>query len=273
MSKDTNPNERVFDDFEEYLLNYLGGSKKVALLLDYDGTLTPIVAHPDLAKIPAQTKTILKRLSELPDVFVAIVSGRNVDNVKDMVGLHNITYAGNHGLEVIFPTGERYTHQLPTEFDEQVKALIAGLEKSVVREGAWIENKGATLTFHFRATPEHLRPHIEKSAKEIMEHAGFKVSIAHCALEARPKVEWNKGTVVTMLLDKEYGKDEWQDNIKVIFAGDDNTDEDAMKVLRGKAATFRITNNSKITTHAEKLLSSTGSLVNILKFLENILEK
>lgn len=57
----------------------------MALLLDYDGTLAPIAPHPDLAIIPAETKNVLQRLSNLPDVYIAIVSGRNVNNVKEMV--------------------------------------------------------------------------------------------------------------------------------------------------------------------------------------------
>jgi trehalose 6-phosphate synthase/phosphatase len=57
----------------------------VALLLDYDGTLAPIAPHPDLAILPVETKNVLQRLSNIPDVYIAIISGRNVDNVINMV--------------------------------------------------------------------------------------------------------------------------------------------------------------------------------------------
>jgi len=66
-------------------LRYIGNTLKLALLLDYDGTLAPIAPHPDLAIIPSETKKVLERLSNLSDVYIAIVSGRNVDNVKGMV--------------------------------------------------------------------------------------------------------------------------------------------------------------------------------------------
>lgn len=65
--------------------SYIGDTHKLALLLDYDGTLAPIAPHPDLATIPTETKHILQRLSNTSDVYIAIISGRNVDNVKDMV--------------------------------------------------------------------------------------------------------------------------------------------------------------------------------------------
>ncbi|KAJ8919101.1 hypothetical protein NQ315_012086 [Exocentrus adspersus] len=261
-----------FDNYEEYLTNYIGSSSELAVLLDYDGTLTPIVAHPDLAKIPEETKSVLQRLSKINGVFLAIISGRNVNNVKEMVGIGNITYAGNHGLEVLYPDGNLYIHQLPTEFDQAVTNLIKKLEEKVVKNGAWIENKGASLTFHFRAVPENLRHEIEETAHKIIEDAGFKVGKAHCALEARPTVDWNKGKVALLILNKNYGED-WSRKVKVIFVGDDTTDEDAMKALKGSAATFRVAASSNITTHAEKLLSSTEAVYEMLVFVEKLILK
>lgn len=63
------------------------GDHKLALLLDYDGTLAPIAPHPDLAVLPNETKKILERLSNMSDVYITIISGRNVHNVKKMVSL------------------------------------------------------------------------------------------------------------------------------------------------------------------------------------------
>lgn len=77
----------AMDDFNSYLTPYVGDHAILALLLDYDGTLAPIAKHPDLAVIPAETKSVLERLAQRPDVYVAIISGRSVDNVKKMVGI------------------------------------------------------------------------------------------------------------------------------------------------------------------------------------------
>lgn len=60
-------------------------NQKLALLLDYDGTLAPLAPHPDLAIIPPQTKELLQRLANIPDIYIAVISGRNVKNVKQMV--------------------------------------------------------------------------------------------------------------------------------------------------------------------------------------------
>lgn len=61
-------------------------ANKLALMLDYDGTLAPLASHPDCAKLPLETKHILERLANTPNIFISIISGRNVHNVKKMVG-------------------------------------------------------------------------------------------------------------------------------------------------------------------------------------------
>src|SRR5262245_147025 len=79
--------------------------RRPALFLDYDGTLSPIAPRPDLATLPAETREILARLArEMP---VVIVSGRGRDNVTDLVGLPDLTYAGSHGFDIAGPTGLR----------------------------------------------------------------------------------------------------------------------------------------------------------------------
>jgi len=68
-----------------FYFRYIGNTNKLALLLDYDGTLAPLAPHPDLAILPLETKGVLERLAHMPDVYISIISGRNVHNVKDMV--------------------------------------------------------------------------------------------------------------------------------------------------------------------------------------------
>ena len=65
----------------------------------------------------------------MPDVFVAVISGRSVTNVKEMVGIEGITYAGNHGLEIIHPDGTRFTHPMPAEMEGKVGVLLEQLQQ------------------------------------------------------------------------------------------------------------------------------------------------
>lgn len=69
----------------DFNCRYIGNTNKLALLLDYDGTLAPLAPHPDLAILPLETRSVLERLANMSDVYISIISGRNVHNVKDMV--------------------------------------------------------------------------------------------------------------------------------------------------------------------------------------------
>ncbi|CAG9832277.1 unnamed protein product [Diabrotica balteata] len=155
-------------------------------------------------------------------------------------------------LEVIYPDGSKYDHQLPSNFEDQVKELIAKLQEKL-------------------RAPAHLREEMEKEATKIIEAANFKSSKAHMAVEARPKVDWNKGSVALLLLEKKYGKD-WNKETKVIFVGDDTTDEDAMRALKGNAALFRIA-NCTAETYADKIISSTEDTLKVLKIVQKHFKK
>lgn len=63
------------------------------------------------------------------------------------------------------------------------------------KNGAWVENKGPLLTFHYRETPVEKRPDMIEKARTMIESFGFSAFEANCAIEAKPPVEWNKGMV------------------------------------------------------------------------------
>lgn len=96
-------------------------------------------------------------------------------------------------------------------------------------DGAWVENKGAVLTFHYRDTPLPMRPQIVGAAEQLMKDNGFSVGKGHCVLEARPPVLWNKGRASIYILRTAFGVD-WHERVRIIYAGDDVTDEDAITV-------------------------------------------
>jgi trehalose-phosphatase len=83
-----------------FYFRYIGTTNKLALLLDYDGTLAPIAPHPDMAVLPEETKRTLQKLANLPDVHISIISGRNVHNVMEMVGIEGLTYAGKFLIKI-----------------------------------------------------------------------------------------------------------------------------------------------------------------------------
>lgn len=173
------------------------------------------------------------------------------------VGIEGLTYAGNHGLEILHPDGSRFIHPMPVEFEGKVSELLKALQDQVPRkkrcagvtrryseegntnltlffpqvckDGAWVENKGALLTFHYRETPTEARPELVAKAQQLIQEHGFAAGQAHCAIEAKPPVQWNKGRASIYILRTAFGLD-WSERVRIIYAGDDVTDEDAMQV-------------------------------------------
>ncbi|KAK3849556.1 hypothetical protein Pcinc_043695 [Petrolisthes cinctipes] len=255
------------EDFSQFLGSYVTESTRLALLLDYDGTLAPIAPHPDLAQMPPETKRVLERLSHMPDVNIAIISGRSLENVRSMVGIEGLTYAGNHGFEIVHPDGTMFLHPVPHEFEKQLEILKQRLQEEVCTDGAWVENKGSCITYHFREVSKDKLVTLTERAQELFREVGISIHSSHRAYEARPPVTWNKGRASLYILRTLFGLD-WCDRVSTIFAGDDKTDEDAMKALEGMAITFRITKSQNLRTAATHRLPSSDAVLSMLRWIE-----
>ncbi|CAL4124161.1 unnamed protein product, partial [Meganyctiphanes norvegica] len=142
------------NDFKDILGSYVTKATNLTLLLDYDGTLAPIAPHPDLAIIPEETRRCLERLPHMSDVHIAVISSRSLENVRSMVGIEGITYAGNHGLEILQPDGNVYIHPVPCEYENKLTTLRQRLLDEACLYGAWVDKKEICITFHYRAVPK-----------------------------------------------------------------------------------------------------------------------
>jgi trehalose 6-phosphate phosphatase len=190
---------------------------RAAVFLDVDGTLAPIVARPELAEVPEETRAELRRLVERYAV-VACVSGRSGEEARRLVGVEGVVYVGVHGLELA-PEAERWRETLRP---------FAQLD------WPWLEDKGLTVALHWReaADEQPARTELDRVA-ERAEVAGLEARWGRKVLELRPPVEADKGTAVRTLL-KERGLR------RALYAGDDTTDLDAFRGLDGIEVAVRI---------------------------------
>ena len=115
-------------DYEQHLSEFIDQSSKLVILLDYDGTLAPIVSHPDKALLPEGMRQVLRHLSQIPCVSVCVLSGRSLPDLKRMVAVDGITYAASEGLEILHPDGSRFTHPVPDDHRNKLLALLPALE-------------------------------------------------------------------------------------------------------------------------------------------------
>ncbi|XP_055372179.1 uncharacterized protein LOC129606099 [Condylostylus longicornis] len=266
------PTISEYSDFNKYLGDFLNKDDKLTLMLDYDGTLAAIAPNPNMTAMSKEVENSLKKFAVHPNIFLGVISGRGLEDVKNKVGIPNITYGGNHGLEIENPDGSRSDFQLDGELKEKYQKMVQELNEKVRRNGAWNEDKLVSLTFHYRDVPEEMMDDIKTEAIKIIKSYGFKPNQAHYAIEAKPPVNWHKGEALKFILNKNFG-DGWQHKTKVIFAGDDTTDEDAMEAVQGKGKSFRITDNPNFETYADYRLPNQNMMPELIKWIENIYYK
>ncbi len=131
--------------------------------------------------------------------------------------------------------------------------------------GAWVEEKGASLTLHYRQTEHGAQEPLAQEARARIQDAGFQARDASCAVEARPPIGWDKGHAVLHVLRARYGP-AWSESVRPIYLGDDETDEDAFRVLSGLGITFRIGSNEH-STLASRTLPNVASVQALLTWL------
>lgn len=199
-----------------------------AVFLDYDGTLTPIVPDPAEARLPEATRRTLRRLARACPV--AVLSGRDLPDVRSLVGLSGLHYAGSHGFDIRGPGGlreERATEHLPA-LEEATEALAAAASDV---PGARVERKRFAVAIHWRATPADDVPALEERVRDVAGgHPGLEVTGGKKIFELRPAVDWDKGRALQRLMEV-LGLDPRR--TCPIYVGDDVTDEDAFRFVRG----------------------------------------
>lgn len=116
-----------------------------------------------------------------------------------------------------------------------LKTTILHFSKlQLAKDGAWIEDKIFSMTYHYEELPVEFHADVDKKAREIIQKHGFKPTGGHLIVETRPPINWHKGFAAKYLLERHFGID-WREKVNVVFMGDDSSDEDIMKVRKGNA--------------------------------------
>lgn len=218
------------DQVRRRLTPWLAQRPTVALFLDYDGTLTPTAHRPEEAQLSDLARQTLDQAARRPNLDTVIISGRALAEVQRLVGVPGLTYVGNHGFEIEGP-GISYRHEGATRFLGALDAAAEDLAGLGIA-GAWVERKGATLTYHLREAAPAQRRDAERRAQAVLKRRQLRVVVGKCAIEGRPPVDWHKGHAVLHVLVQRHGAN-WPSRVRALYIGDDATDEDAFRSLRG----------------------------------------
>ena len=234
---------------EDLLASLAESPDAAAIMLDVDGTLAPIVARPELATVPEETRAELRRLVARY-ALVACISGRTGEDAARVVGVDGPVYVGVHGLELA-PEAESWREPL-REFAESVD---------------WpVEDKGLAVVFHYRESEDE-----DAAFAELQRVAGratalgLEAQFGRKMLEVRPPVSADKGTAVRALLAQRGLR-------RALYAGDDTTDLDAFRALDGLDVGVRVAvasdeSPAQLREVADVVVGSTDELLALLHAL------
>ncbi|XP_074264922.1 putative trehalose-phosphate phosphatase F [Silene latifolia] len=230
--------------------------KKIAVFLDYDGTLSPIVDDPDKAFMSDDMRTAVRNVAKY--FPTAIISGRSRDMVYELVGLSELYYAGSHGMDIMGPKRkvsdahsnsfnstdlqgkEVSLFQPAKEFLPMINEVFKTLvEITSDIKGVTVENHKFCTSVHYRNVNEKNWPTIAQRVHDVLKnYPRLRLTHGRKVLEVRPVIDWDKGKAVEFLLES-LGLTN-SDDVLPIYIGDDRTDEDAFKVLRKRKQGYGI---------------------------------
>jgi trehalose 6-phosphate phosphatase len=272
-SADTEGQDEISPELAAALEPLRSDPAHAAILCDLDGTLAPIADRPEAAAVPDATREVLRALARRY-ALVAIVTGRRAAQAREMVGLDDLTYSGNHGFEVLPPgAGDPVPDPALNGHTEDVSRFVAGLDRAELeRIGFRIEDKGAIFALHWRQAGN--QGEAEARASEIESDAewnGLVPRFGRKVLEIRPDVSIDKGIAVQSLLH--------DDRLSAaLYGGDDRTDADAFRALHGLRDAGRLTAAvavavaseeapPEVLTEADHLVEGTEGYLQVLQHL------
>lgn len=219
------------------LVTQVNGYRQLFLLLDYDGTLVPIAATPGEARPKPELLDLLSKLADLTDLRVAVVSGRALADLEQLLPLPNLYLAGSHGGEYRLPGGPMIQDPVAVAAKREISALLPQVQALLAgRRGFLCEDKGLSLSLHYRlAEPGESREVLDRFrrlAQTLTVQGGLELLAGKMVVELRPR-GINKGKLVEFFLRQAQGA-------RPIYIGDDVTDEDAFKVLAGLGPTVKV---------------------------------
>ena len=194
-----------------------------ALFLDFDGVIAEIAPTPDAVEVPDSRAAIIAAWRDASGEAVALVSGREIDDLRSVFPAYDGAISGGHGAETEMPGGAREHAQ--ADIDAARECADAMEAFAAARPGLLFERKRAGGVLHYRRDPGQ-----EKAAWAMVEalldgRDGLEAQPAKMAVEVKPS-GFSKGSVIRALMERDPFRGRTP-----IYVGDDTTDEAAFRVV------------------------------------------
>jgi trehalose 6-phosphate phosphatase len=243
--------------------------KRLAVFLDYDGTLSPIVDDPANANLSNDMRAAVAALART--ATVAIVSGRDLQDLRRRVGLDGVFLAGSHGFDIAGPEGWQHTLQKGSEFLSDLDDAERRLRERLAQiEGALVERKRFSIAVHYRCVRDRDVKHVEEVVDRVLDaqprlHKGEGKKV----FRLQPRIDWDKGHAVDWLLEQ---LELDRPDILPLYIGDDVTDEDAFRALAGRGLTIAVRDGDCRPTAAQFALADPDDVRRFLEWLRDVTE-
>jgi len=225
------PMSRITDALQAYgQVKELVANRRPVVFLDFDGTLSEIVENPDSASLVEGADEALRALAtQCP---VAVISGRDLGDVRDRVNVDGVWYAGNHGFELAAPDGSTHEHDAGAGGVGALARAADHLAETLSDiSGIVLERKHFGIAVHYRHANPFNVDRVVRAARELARSEGLRVTTGRKVIELRPSM--GKGTTLNWLLQRILGSDGADPGaVLPIYIGDDITDEDAFDAVQ-----------------------------------------
>lgn len=214
----------------------LKSDRKIILFLDFDGTLVSVENNYQDSKINPEVRELLRKLKKIKSIYLTIVSGRKMADLRQKIGIAHITYSGTHGLEWRY-NGKVHTQEVPKNILEIIGRIKKEIQKLLVKfPTLLIEDKKLTFALHYRnLSTEDLDEFyllFKKITSEYLKTELITVIHGKKVYEIKPNIGLNKGTFCKHYIEKIADKNPGR---PIVFCiGDDRTDEDMFSLLKNE---------------------------------------
>ncbi len=240
----------------------------IFLFSDFDGTLVPIHKNPATVAPSLRVRNVLKQLVSLTPV--AIISGRSLAFLQKTIAMPKIILAGNHGLEIKMGA-DQYQHPDAVACEKTIKRFAQKLKNGFRNtDGILIEEKGLTLTFHYRLVSPRKREAVCNAFHDhfkTFSDQSLKVSTGKMALEVRPNIDWGKREAILWILER-YKRRFPHRKVIPIYIGDDETDRAALALVKKIGISIFVGEVSTTTIKATFYLPSQTKCIALLSQLQ-----
>lgn len=220
------------------------GARGLVILLDYDGTLTPIVSDYRKAFLSSQMRQRLVKAAARH--AVGIISGRDLADVRRLVDLDELYFSGSHGFEFAGPRDWHRVHEAALDYLPDLDTAETALRSRLTAiPGHGLERKRFTLAVHYRNVAAQRTDEVRQVVTAVLaESPRLALGEGKKVFELKPALRWDKGSAVEVLLEQ-FGTR--GDDVRVLYVGDDITDESVFRVLRPPDFSIVVGDEQRVT--------------------------